>query len=205
MAAALLILAVLVAGAAAHDTPPPSPPPAPYYYPTISCPSHPHTLCDFYFDGYENVVPTFYLDDGIIGDHPLIPKARSTLSWIGDLSYFAPGIKDYLTNDWVLANSRNATFLTYPEGTYDYQWAVDTFDQFYTNANTDAISHLYARNWHPKNKYWHQEDRCFYENKCVFLPFSAVFIHKGAINLGYGDSHTEYQVQRRCVVFKTKQ
>jgi len=50
-----------------------------------ACPTHPKTLCDFYFDGYEHIVPTFYLDDGVIGDHALVPRARSTLSWVGDM------------------------------------------------------------------------------------------------------------------------
>lgn len=179
----------------------------PYYYPTIACPTHPKTLCDFYFDGYEHIVPTFYLDDGVKGDHALVPKARSTLNWVGDMSCFSPAVKDYVTHDYVLANTKNATFLTYPDpgGTYDYQWALDTFDQFYLNAKTDAKSHLYARTWHEKNEYWHQENRCFYENKCVFLPFTAVMFHTNTTNLNIGDQNPVYPEQRRCVVFKTKQ
>jgi len=114
-------------------------------------------------------------------------------------------VKDYVTNDFVLANTKNATFLTYPEGTYDYQWALDTFDQFYLNAGTDAKSHLSQGTGMRRTRLAPGEPVLLPRTSASSSSFTSVMCRTNTTNLNIGDQNPVYPEQRRCLVFKTKQ
>lgn len=199
--AAFVALSLLVACASAQ-------PKLPYFYPrVVECPHHPAALCDFYFDGYPNSVPTFIIDDGMQGDHAVYPELSGAIveKWKGYNMNWCPGVKDMKTDAFVLANTMNATWMPYSAGTYDADGALKTFDQFYLNALTDAVSRLWVRSFQEENPAWGMRGIGYYKEKCAFLPFTGAYIAGTDINLNLGDeTHADdYPEDRRCVVFKT--
>ncbi|CAI5499578.1 unnamed protein product [Closterium sp. Naga37s-1] len=107
----------------------------------MCCPTHPSAYCDFYFDGFQNSVPSFHIKDDIKGDHAVLTITREQVHWVGSMDYFAPGIRDYKTNGLIAADSTNGTYLQCPQRLPPDEHPGD---QFYLNQREDAIAHVYG-------------------------------------------------------------
>ncbi|CAI7839874.1 unnamed protein product, partial [Closterium sp. NIES-53] len=176
-------------------------PSSPNYAIPMCCPTHPSAYCDFYFDGFQNSVPSFHIKDDIKGDHAVLTITREQVHWVGSMDYFAPGIRDYKTNGLIAADSTNGTYLQCPQRLPPDEHPGD---QFYLNQREDAIAHVYVRNWKPQSQWHHGID--WFNDRCILLPFTHAQVPgaQGPINLNKADNSTDYPEERRCVVFRTR-
>eukprot|EP00897_Mesotaenium_endlicherianum_P007258 jgi/Mesen1/6560/ME000334S05891 len=169
----------------------------------ICCPSSPATLCDFYFDGYQNKIPTFHLQDGEKGDHAISPASVASLRWVGSVANFSPGIKtqqiDKLVN--IGGTGYNGTFLRCPKPVPEGE---NTLGQFYIAGDESATAKLYARSWQRQTA--DQNGVKWYLNRCIRLDILGATIYNldgSVFNLDIADGNLDFPEDRRCIVFKT--
>lgn len=167
------------------------------------CPSHPLLYCDFYFDGYDQKLPVYRLDDGINTDHPLSPFPSRMFGWIGYLGHFSPAIRDSKTDaiSYVTSSWRNGTFLECPSTVHDNRYPGNQF--YISNSLEDGVGKLFTRAF--QRATIDQPGREFFEGRCIYLPLTSITVPgpEGNIQLEVNDENPNYPEERRCVVFKT--
>ena len=169
------------------------------------CPKSPFEFCDFFFDGYDHVVPTFHLADGYNGDHVLSPILAKNFHWSGSLFNFAPGVKSVKLQTLVnVADTyQNATFLSCKKLP---PW-VQAGNQFYLASGGSNVGKLWTRYFNNKTKGKKgQHGQRWYRNRCVLLPITNAAVPTASgklIKLSVNDKNVDFPQRRRCVVFKT--
>lgn len=169
------------------------------------CPQSPFEDCDFFFDGYDHVIPTFHLADGYNGDHVLSPILAKNFHWSGSLINFAPGVKSQKLQ--TLVNVAD----TYQNGTYysckNLPPAVNPGNQFYLNSGGSNVGKLWVRTFNRKTQGKKgQHGQKWYRNRCIYLPITNAAVPTSSgklIKLFVNDGNLDFPQRRRCVVFKT--
>lgn len=170
--------------------------------PPTCCPDSPTLYCDFVFHGFEHIIPTFHLQDGMVSDHPLLTFPTKFLNWKGSTERFSPTVIDVKTKTEIIVSSNtiNGTFLQCPTPLPEN---VNTEGQFYVTTGYEQGAKLFARTFTTEEG--GTKDRKFFQDRCVLLPLTSLAIStpNATNNLVPGDGNLEYPEKRRCILFKT--
>lgn len=185
-----------------------------FHHSRSCCPFDPRELCDFHFAGYDFLVPTFRLNDGVPGDHPVAPPnpSKRTIVWKGHVDAFSPPLMSFHTGLPLIAASSNlnATFISCHKNLSATH--KNAGQQFYLSGTVDGVGKLYTRTWQ-KQTYNdtalapHQNGIKWYENKCILIPITEAAVkdkNDNTMNLGKGDGMDDiFPLNRRCIVIRT--